>query len=141
MMLNVRQFQESDVHSIELGYEFTPESRVGLCNHDNIVGYTLVDGEEILAVGGAHVMWFGVGELWVLVSPEAKRRAAPFARYTKGVVDTIFEEHKLRRMQASVHVKDHPAIRFAEWLGLEHEGIMRKYGVRGEDYIRMARVV
>ena len=70
-MLNVRQFQESDVHNIELGYEFTPESRVGLCNHDNIVGYTLVDGEEILAVGGAHVMWFGVGELWVLVSPEA----------------------------------------------------------------------
>lgn len=139
-MLKLRPFLENDVYDIELDYEFTDESRFGLCNHDNIVAYTIVDGDEILAVGGAHIMWFGVGELWVLVSPEAKRRAAPFARYTKRVVDSILQEHKLRRMQASIHVKDQPAIRFAEWLGLEHEGVMRKYGIQGDDYIRMARV-
>ena len=139
-MLKVRQFKESDVYDIELDYEFTAASRSGLCNHDNIVAYTLVDGEEVLAVGGAHIMWFGVGELWVLVSPEAKRRAAPFARYTKGVIDSILQEHKLRRMQASIHVEDQPAIRFAEWLGFKNEGVMRKYGVEGDDYYRMARV-
>jgi len=139
-MLKVRQFKKSDVYDIHLDYDFTTESRDGLCDHDNIVAYTMVDGEEVLAVGGAHIMWFGVGELWVLVSPEAKRRAAPFARYTKGVVDSILQEHSLRRMQASIHVDDEPAIRFAEWLGLEHEGVMRKYGVQGEDYIRMAKV-
>ncbi len=139
-MLKLREFKESDVYNIELDYEFTEASRAGLCNHDNIVAYTLVDDDEILAVGGAHVMWFGVGELWVLVSPEAKRRAAPFARYAKGVVNSILQEHQLRRMQASIHVKDQPAIRFAEWLGLEHEGVMRRYGIQGDDYIRMARV-
>jgi RimJ/RimL family protein N-acetyltransferase len=39
-----------------------------------------------------------------------------------------------------VHVDDDRAYRFAEWLGFENEGIMRKYGVDGGDYYRMARV-
>jgi hypothetical protein len=44
------------------------------------------------------------------------------------------------RIASEPHVDDDRAYRFAEWLGFENEGIMRKYGVDGGDYYRMARV-
>ncbi len=139
-MLELRPFERQDVFDVELDYELTKEARFGLSNYENIAGYTMVEGDKLIAVGGAHIMWFGVGELWLLLSPEGKRRGGSFARLTKGIVDDICKDHNLRRMQASIHADDQNAIRFAEWLGLEHEGLMRSYGVRGEDYLRMARI-
>jgi hypothetical protein len=117
-MLNIRPYTHDDVYDIELDYEFGRASRAGLLGHNEIVAYTLLDDDKVLAVGGAHIMWFGAGEGWVLVSPDCLRTPASFAR----------------------HVDDDRAYRFAEWLGFENEGIMRKYGVDGGDYYRMARV-
>ena len=85
-------------------------------------------------------MWFGAGEAWVLVSPECLGKPASFARYAKKLFDSILQDTELRRVQASIHVDDDRAYRFAEWLGFENEGVMRKYGVEGDDYYRMARV-
>jgi hypothetical protein len=44
------------------------------------------------------------------------------------------------RLPQNPGILDDRAYRFAEWLGFENEGIMRKYGVDGGDYYRMARV-
>jgi len=139
-MLNVRPFQDGDVYDIALDYEFGQESRAGLLGHDNIVAYTLLDDDKVMAVGGAHVMWFGAGEAWVLVSPDCLGKPSSFARYAKRLFDSILQETDLRRVQASIHVDDERAYRFAQWLGFENEGVMRKYGVDGGDYYRMARV-
>lgn len=139
-MLNFRAFEKSDVMNIELDYELSGESRVGLTSHPNIVGYTLEDSEGILAVGGVHLMWFGVGEAWLLVSPRALERPVALARYSKRLMRVIMDKENIRRVQASVHVDDARAFAFAEWLGFDHEGIMRKYGIEGDDYFRMARL-
>jgi len=53
----------------------------------------------------------------------------------------IQETHELSRIQASVCASDVRANRYAQWLGFEKEGIMRKYGPDGTDYIRYARVI
>jgi len=139
-MLNFRAFETPDVMNIELDYELSGESRMGLVSHDNIVGYTLSDGDTILAVGGLHMMWFGVGEAWLLVSPKALDKPVALARYSKKLLHGIVEKTQVRRVQASVHTHDTRAMIFAEWLGFEHEGIMRKYGLEGDDYFRMARI-
>lgn len=139
-MLKIRPYTEKDVYDIDLDYHFGPDSRAGLLSHDNIVGFTVEDSGTVLAVGGVHVMWFGAGEAWVLVSPEAMAVPTTFARYTKRAFDSILQDTELRRVQASIHVDDDRAYRFAEWLGFENEGVMRKYGVEGDDYYRMARV-
>lgn len=139
-MLRIRPYTHNDVYDIELDYEFDAASRAGLLGHNEIVAYTLLDDDKVLAVGGAHVMWFGAGEAWVLVSPECLGKPASFARYAKKLFDSILQDTELRRVQASIHVDDDRAYRFAEWLGFENEGVMRKYGVDGGDYYRMARV-
>lgn len=139
-MLKIRPFERSDVYDIELDYFFPSEQRDSLLTHQDIVGFTLLEGEEVLAVGGVHVLWFGVGEGWVLVSPRCFELPAAFARYTKRAFNSILQDTNLRRIQASVHTDDKKAIRFANWLMFEDEGIMRNYGVDGSDYLRMARV-
>jgi RimJ/RimL family protein N-acetyltransferase len=53
----------------------------------------------------------------------------------------IQEEHKLYRIQASVSVLDLTANRYAQWLGFQKEGIMKKYGPDGTDYVRYARLM
>lgn len=140
-MLNYREFESKDVMNIELDYELSGESRLGLVAHDNIVGYTLTYDNEVLAVGGLHMMWFGVGEAWLLVSPKALAKPVALARYSKRLLHDIVEKTQVRRVQASVHVDDTRAMLFAEWLGFAHEGIMRKYGMEGDDYFRMARIL
>lgn len=139
-MLNYRPFEKSDVIQIPLDYELDGESRVAMVSHKDIVGYTLLWNDEVIAVGGVHLMWFGVGEAWLLVSPEAMKRPIALARYTKRLLRDIMSETQVRRVQASVHVDDNRAYLFAEWLGFENEGIMRKFGVDGDDYTRLARV-
>ena len=45
------------------------------------------------------------------------------------------------RIQAAVRADWPEAQRFAEFLGLENEGLMRKYGPDGSDYFRFAKVL
>jgi len=140
LMLKLRPFQIDDVFRVQLDYEFSHESRRSLIEHPNIDAFTLEDDGEILAVGGAHIMWTGVAEAWVLVSPSGKKHGRLFARYAKRRFEGMLQENAITRMQATIHVTDESAMRFVEWLGFEKEGLMRKYGVDGDDYIRVARV-
>ena len=139
-MLRLRPFKIDDVFKVQLDYELPREGRCSLVEHPNIDAFTLEDDDEILAVGGAHIMWPGVAEAWVLVSPSGKQHGRLFARYAKRRFEGMLKENSIRRMQATIHVTDEPAMRFVEWLGFEREGLMRKYGVEGEDYIRVARI-
>ena len=52
----------------------------------------------------------------------------------------IIKEQELVRIQAAVRADWPEAQRFAEFLGLENEGLMRKYGPDGSDYFRFAKV-
>jgi RimJ/RimL family protein N-acetyltransferase len=55
--------------------------------------------------------------------------------------DYLQEEFDYQRIQASIAVTDKTAKRFAEWLGFQNEGVMKKYGPDGTDYYRYARVI
>ena len=120
-MLKLRPFKIDDVFKVQLDYELPREGRCSLVEHPNIDAFTLEDDDEILAVGGAHIMWPGVAEAWVLVSPSGKQHGRLFARYAKRRFEGMLKENDIRRMQATIHVTDEPAMRFVEWLGFEKE--------------------
>jgi len=137
LMYKLKEYDKKDVYSIELGYEF---DRGLLAEGHNTVGKTLLSGNKVVAVGGVHIMWDGVGEAWALVSPKIEGNGIVFARYAKKMFDAIIKDNKLTRVQATIHASDVTAAQFASWLGFESEGVMRKYGMNGEDYVRVARV-
>ena len=139
-MLKLRPFKIDDVLQVQLDYELGREGRCNLVEHPNIDAFTLEDDEEILAVGGAHILWPGVAEAWVLVSPSGKKHGRLFARYAKRRFEGMLKENDIKRMQATIHATDESGMRFVEWLGFEKEGLMRKYGLQGEDYVRLARI-
>ena len=139
-MLSVTYFQKGDIDEIELNYEMSPAERASFENYRNIVGFTARKDGKIVMMGGAHVMWQGVGEGWLIMSKYGYDIPKTVARYADEFFDVIMHEAQVQRVQASVHAEDSQAVKFARWLGFENEGLMKKYGPDGSDYYRMARV-
>jgi hypothetical protein len=52
----------------------------------------------------------------------------------------LAKEHKIKRVQTAVRADFKMGIKFAKWLGLENEGLMKHYGFDGSDHFRYARI-
>jgi len=140
-MPNIVPFRKEHLSKINLAFEMTEAGKQSLASYGDVIGYTGFKDDTVLATGGVHRMWEGVGEAWILVGKEGLELPKVVAKYTNYIFQHIQEEHDLFRIQASVSVADERANRYAQWLGFQKEGIMQKYGPDGSDYIRYARVV
>ncbi len=140
-MPNIVPFKKEHLDKINLMFEMTKSGKESLGSYDGVIGYTGMEDDAVLATGGVHPMWEGVGEAWLLVGKEGYDKPKTVAKWTDYLFQILQEEHKLFRIQASVAALDLTANRYAQWLGFEKEGIMRKYGPDGTDYIRYARVM
>ncbi|HEC61757.1 MAG TPA: N-acetyltransferase [bacterium] len=98
---------------------------------------TSPDGEIVFCCG-IHDMWPGVGEIWAVFSPLAKKYPHTWI-VAKHLLDITFKDYV--RLQAALDPVDCPeAIRFDERLGFKPEGLMKRYGPRGEDRVMYALV-
>jgi len=140
-MPDIVPFKKEHLSKINLVFEMTQAGKDCLSGYNDVIGYTGMEGDTVLATGGVHRMWQGVGEAWLLVGKEGYDKPRTVAKYTDYIFQHILEEHEMFRIQASVSAIDPVANRYAQWLGFEKEGIMRKYGLDGSDYIRYARVM
>ena len=98
-----------------------------------------VDG-TIVASAGLVPLWKGVAEAWMISSDDVGRHRIKVARQLRVMFDEVMWHRGLYRAQANIHHKFEKAIRLAEWLGFENEGLMRRFGIEGADYIRYAKV-
>jgi len=100
---------------------------------------TMIEDGTILAVGGVVKFWEGVGEAWMMISPEGRKKGLSLFRHMNGLLDYCFTEHKFHRIQASILFSHKEAHRCVMRLGFIPEGMMVRYGPNKENYVRYAR--
>lgn len=147
---------------VEGGY-FLPFHVDHLDNLDNIDGYIQMLGLEAfkaqiagqasrgpvitaflhgkpVAVFGCGLLWPGVAEVWSLLSEQSKRYPIAMIRASKAFLDICWITFNLHRLQISVKTSDNVAMRFAQALKFEPEGIMAKYSPAQEDFTLFRRL-
>ncbi len=102
--------------------------------------FTAIYNGECIVSGGVTLLWEGVYEGWVMASDKVWNYPVATARVVKKALEQLIEENKIVRLQTTVKKNFKLGHRFAKWLGLENEGIMKKY-ISNEDHIRYARIV
>jgi len=104
------------------------------------LSFTLIYKYLPIVAGGIFPLWQGTAEGWVLSSKEIFKHKLKSAALIKRRMDMLCINNKFWRLQTAVKASFNLGIRFAEWLGLEKEGLMKQYGPDGTDYYRMAKI-
>ncbi len=93
-----------------------------------------------VASGGIDLMWDGVGEAWTIISRHIEKYRFSVHKAVKRYLEETTKEKNLHRVQAHVLRGDETAMRWIVRLGFHPEGLCKKYGPGGEDYILYARL-
>lgn len=100
--------------------------------------YTLVVDNKIICCSGIINSHQGVAEAWVIAGKDFEKHGMVISRTIKGFLDLV--QPFYHRFQMSVLVGFEDAEKFAEFLGFEKEGIMRKFDSAGKDYTLYSRI-
>tara|TARA_Y100001973_G_C5077126_1_gene270591 strand:- start:39 stop:470 length:432 start_codon:yes stop_codon:yes gene_type:complete len=103
--------------------------------------FTAVKNNEPLICGGVIKLWQGCYEGWVIATNKVDDYPVETARLIKSYVDDLIIKNKMHRLQTAVLVGYKQGYRFAEFLGMKNEGLMKKYDYMQQDYMRYARVI
>ena len=106
----------------------------------NGLAYTCIINDEPIASAGMKVIWNGVAEGWVLATSKVWDHPLVIARAIKKNFARLAKENNIKRVQTAVRADFKIGLKFASWLGLEEEGLMKKYGFDGSDHYRYARI-
>ncbi|CAB4126151.1 hypothetical protein UFOVP68_13 [uncultured Caudovirales phage] len=118
---------------IKLGALITPQTLQARI--DTGLAFAVIDGNEILALGGAQDLWPGRAVAWGLLCSGIGATMVPITRAVRRFLDTS----PIRRIEAEVAVDHEEGRRWAEMLGFKREGTMRAY-FNGADFHLYARV-
>jgi hypothetical protein len=103
------------------------------------MSFTAVKDNKIICSGGVIPLWEGVFEGWVMATHLIWKNRIGAAKVIKAGMENLIRKNKIIRLQTAVKKEFPLGHRFAEWLGMQNEGLMKKYQ-NNEDYIRYARV-
>ena len=107
---------------------------------DNGQCITGVVKDEIVGCGGIDIMWPGVGEVWVLLAYDIGIYSMAAYEVIQDGLKKLIEDNNLRRVQAWGRVGFDASHTLFRHLGFVPEGIARKYGYDGEDFILYALI-
>jgi hypothetical protein len=99
------------------------------------LAYTCMINNEPIAAAGMKMIWNGVAEGWVIATNKIWDHPLLVAKAIK-----LAKENNIKRVQTAVRQDYDTGIKFAEWLGLENEGLMRNFGFDGSHQYRYARI-
>lgn len=89
---------------------------------------------------GVIKLWPGVAEMWLIPDANLTTVARPFHRATKAFFDICMVELQLVRLQVTVHTLNVSADKWVKRLHFIEEGVLRRFGPEGADYIMYARL-
>jgi hypothetical protein len=107
---------------------------------ENGLAFTGAVNRKIVASAGIKRIWGNVGEGWVLATYDIWNHPITIARAIKKNFEELAKAHNFKRIQTAVRADFGIGIRFAKWMGLSNEGLMRNYGFDGSDHYRFARI-
>ena len=96
------------------------------------------DGTPVAILSG-HLVLHGVLQVSAIISENIRKYPIAFMRKLRAIIAYYFTHYPLRRMQMSVRSDRKDLYKWASALGFKCEGIMRKYGPNGLDYLLFAR--
>lgn len=98
------------------------------------------DGEPYCVAGYVPILP-AVCESWMLATPKWMDHVMEVTRTSRSVMRHILMTTQFKRLQTVALASRTMAHRWYGTIGLEQEGIMRKMGRHGEDFIMFARVI
>ena len=104
------------------------------------LAFTGIVNDKPVFAAGMKPIWKGVAEGWVLATSEVWKHPLLVARAIKKDFARVARQHNIKRVQTAVRQDFDKGIRFAEWLGLKNEGLMKYYGFDGSHQYRYARI-
>ena len=104
------------------------------------LSFTGLIGKKPIFAAGMKMIWGQVAEGWVIATQDVWDHPLSVARAIKKDFAKVAKKFNIKRVQTSVRSDFDKGIRFAEWLGLENEGLMKHYGFDGSDQYRYARI-
>lgn len=116
---------------------FGLQETIGLAHIAKMSGkaYAAVDGDLVIAVGGISLSHPGVGNAWLLGTDDIQKYAGHLTMTIKKKISSIMEELNVDRIQCDVLVEKENWVRWAEYLGFEREGILRKFRGGKDAYV------
>ena len=106
---------------------------------DHLAFTGIVNHKPIFAAG-MKIIWGQVAEGWVIASSEMWKHPIGVAKAIKKDFARVAKENNITRVQSAIRKDFKQGLRFAEWLGLEEEGLMKKFGFDGTDQYMYARI-
>ena len=106
---------------------------------DHLAFTGIVNNKPIFAAG-MKIIWGQVAEGWVIASSEMWKHPIGVAKAIKKDFARVAKENNITRVQSAIRKDFKQGLRFAEWLGLEEEGLMKKFGFDGTDQYMYARI-
>ena len=104
------------------------------------LAFTGVVNNKAIFAAGMKIIWGQVAEGWVIASNEMWKHPIGVAKAIKKDFARVAKENNITRVQSAIRKDFSEGQRFAEWLGLENEGLMKKFGFDGTDQYRYARI-
>ena len=96
---------------------------------------------EVVACGGVDLMFPGVGEVWLMLTPETDRYPIATFEIIRDGLDKIIKDSKLHRVQAWGRIGFDRAHTLFKHLNFEVEGRARSYTPDKVDCLLYARII
>jgi len=104
------------------------------------LAFTGLVGKKPIFAAGMKMVWGQVAEGWVIATQDVWDYPLSVAKAIRKDFARVAKENNIVRVQTAIRKDFEQGQRFAEWLGLENEGLMRKFGFDGTDQYRYARI-
>ena len=92
--------------------------------------FTALFEGSIVGVGGLHIKWEGVGEVWLMLTSVCEKRGVHGLVALEAIqekMEEILKDNNIRRVQAVVRTDFPIAIKMIEFFGFKREGLMRQF--------------
>ncbi len=104
------------------------------------MAFTGVINGNIVACGGIYPIWDNVGEAWFLGTDHVNQYPVIITKTIRKYLNNLMSLNKLHRVQAHVRSDWDRANRWIKFLGMQKEGVVRKFSPDGRDHILFSKV-